>query len=67
MKMFNSSSGTFIKNVGSVNYDKGFIQLNDIQNTTEFFLNARARSNTVIARGSVILSTAVGDLEVLST
>ena len=67
MKMFSAQDATFIKNVGSVNYETGLIQLNDIQNTDEFKIRARPRSNTVLAQGAVLFSTKVGDLEVLSS
>ena len=67
MKMFNADSGTFIRDVGSVNYENGRIQLNDIQNSTEFNLSARTRSNTVLAIGSTLLTTRVGDIEILTS
>jgi len=67
MKMFNAEAGTFIRDVGSVNYENGRIQLNDIQSTTEFSLSARTRSNTVLAIGSTLLTTKVGDLEILTS
>ena len=67
MKMFNADAGTFIRDVGSVNYENGRIQLNDIQNSTEFNLSARTRSNTVLAIGSTLLTTRVGDIEILTS
>ena len=67
MKMFNAEAGTFIRDVGSVNYENGRIQLNDIQSTTDFSLSARTRSNTVLAIGSTLLTTKVGDLEILTS
>ena len=67
MKMFNADAGTFIRDVGSVSYENGRIQLNDIQNTTDFSLSARTRSNTVLAIGSTLLTTRVGDIEILTS
>ena len=67
MKMFNADAGTFIRDVGSVSYENGRIQLNDIQNTKDFSLSARTRSNTVLAIGSTLLTTRVGDIEILTS
>ena len=59
-----SSGSSSIKEVGSVDYRTGRVQLNDIQNTQPFTLRVAAENNTVVGRGQLLLSTVPGDIEV---
>ena len=59
-----SSGSSSIKEVGSVDYRTGRVQLNDIQNTQPFTLRVAAENNTVVGRGQLLLSTVPGNIEV---
>lgn len=67
LKMYDFTDFSFIKNVGSVDYQRGRVQLNGIFPTDPggFTLRVRPQSNTVIARGNLLLSTAARDVSIV--
>lgn len=67
LKMYDFGDFSFIKNVGSVDYRRGRIQLNGVFPTDPdgFTLRVRPLSNTVIARGNILISTAARDINIV--
>jgi hypothetical protein len=65
--MYDFGDFSFIKNVGSVDYRRGRIQLNGVFPTDPdgFTLRVRPLSNTVIARGNILISTAARDINIV--
>lgn len=59
-----ASGNTILKEVGSVDYRTGRVQLNDIQNIEPFTIRVSVRNNTVVGRGQLLLSTVPDNIEV---
>ena len=67
IRMYKLDDSSFLQEVGSVNYSNGRVQIDDLNAIESFIIRARPRSNTIISKGPLVLTTKDGGVGVIST
>tara|TARA_R110002020_G_scaffold4911_2_gene21101 strand:+ start:2128 stop:3849 length:1722 start_codon:yes stop_codon:yes gene_type:complete len=67
IRMYKLDDSSFLQEVGSVNYSNGRVQIDDLNAIESFTIRARPRSNTIISKGPLVLTTKDGGVGVIST
>ena len=67
IRMYKLDDSSFLQEVGSVNYSTGRVQIDDLNAIESFIIRSRPRSNSIISKGPLVLTTKNGGVEVIST
>lgn len=66
IRIYSQGDGAFIEEVGSINYATGRLQIDNLNAIQSFTVEARPRTNTVIALGANLLTTKDGGVELVT-
>jgi len=67
IRMYRLDNSSFIKEVGSINYSSGRVQIDNLNAIQNFTIRARPRSSTIIAKGPLVLTTKDGGVQLIPT